>query len=103
MSWGGRLEVTMESPDAVRMGGRSSTEKRPRDSRGKQVRARGGHRQHKPVRKDSIIDYSAEGDGALTEANDRLQKLEESVQRIEEMMTRLMRMADSGAVDEGGG
>jgi hypothetical protein len=52
------------------------------------------HQHKKPVRKDSLVDYSVESDGALTEANDRLQKLEDGVQRIEEMITRLLRCVD---------
>ncbi len=51
-------------------------------------------RHSKPARKDSIVDYGLENDGALTEANDRLQKLEKSVQRIEEMMIKFLGRAD---------
>ncbi len=63
----------------------------------------GAHRHTKPARKDSIVDYGAESDGALTEANDRLQKLEESVQRIEEMMIKVFREASIAGKDDGGG
>jgi hypothetical protein len=60
--------------------------------------------QHKPPpRKDSIVDYGADGDSALTEANDRLQKLEESVQRIEEMMTKLVKTKLNHAPNRGNG
>jgi hypothetical protein len=52
---------------------------------------------NKAARKDSIIDYSGETDGAMAEANERLQKLEDSVQRIEQMLTRLL---DATEVDE---
>jgi hypothetical protein len=60
------------------------------------------HRQSKPARKDSIVDYGVDSDSALNEANDRLQKLEESVQRIEEMMTKICRRASDGKADGSG-
>jgi hypothetical protein len=69
--------------------------------KGKSSQSPAVHRHNKPARKDSIVDYGAEGDGALTEANDRLQKLEESVQRIEEMISKLLKNVKSDESEDG--
>jgi hypothetical protein len=45
------------------------------------------------ARLDSIVDYNADG-SALDEANERLQKLEESVARIEEMLASAIEQRD---------
>lgn len=61
------------------------------------------HSHNKPARKDSIADYVAESDKAVTETNDRLQKLEESLQRIEEMITKGFAVENAGKPFHRGG
>ena len=73
-----------------------STTLRPKPSHAPSIQ-----RHNKPPRKDSIVDYGLETDGALTEANNRLQKLEESVQRIEEMMIKFLGDADDSGPGDG--